>query len=130
MEQKLQIFNLVNIYKTLKFNLIFDNAFQRISLSNSIAIDNYILELNPESYKSFLIFAKYKNENIKIYNYQNNSLNEIIVTRKFLKKMDDNELVYKNNISIPKIEYCVKFIDEKINKKISCPLNTKEIKIL
>ena len=124
------IFHYSQAYKTLKFNLIFDNAFQRISLSNSIAIDNYILELNPESYKSFLIFAKYKNENIKIYNYQNNSLNEIIVTRKFLKKMDDNELVYKNNISIPKIEYCVKFIDEKINKKISCPLNTKEIKIL
>ena len=48
----------------------------------------------------------------------------------FVERLDDNELVYKNNISIPKIEYCVKFIDEKINKKISCPLNTKEIKIL
>ena len=35
------IFHYSQAYKTLKFNLIFDNAFQRISLSNSIAIDNY-----------------------------------------------------------------------------------------
>jgi len=124
------IFHYSKAYKTLKFNFIFDNAFQKISLSNNIAIDNYILEINPESYKSILIFVKNKNKNIKIYNYQNNSLNEIIVTNKFLEKMNDNELIYKNIIMNLKIDYCVKFIDEKKNNKINCPPNTKEIKIL
>ena len=44
--------------------------------------------------------------------------------------MNDNELIYKNIIMNLKIDYCVKFIDEKINNKINCPPNTKEIKIL
>lgn len=124
------VFHYGRVYSSVKTNYLFNNAFKEISLAESVVLHNNILKLRPESYKSIIIFLKNTNNNIKIYNYKNNNLNEIIVKDKFFLKMSDNELAYKNLITIPKIEYCIKFIDEKINNSINCPPGAEGIRIL